>query len=157
MRTLRALRRLRAVTLARTGACPVDDEVVLELCRPVSPWDDDDAYADNGGGRAPRAAWTHVTLSDARATLSDAAVAAVAQASGAALRALSLPAARAVTDAGLVTLAAWCPNLETLALPGCAALTDTGVDALARRCPRLEHLNRPAAPSFLPAFFFSIP
>ncbi|KAG0232583.1 Antagonist of MEN (Mitotic Exit Network) [Actinomortierella wolfii] len=46
-----------------------------------------------------------------------------------------------ITDAVVVSLAEHCPRLQYLLLPGCAKVTDNGIKAVARHCPRLRHLD----------------
>ncbi|KAF9979077.1 Antagonist of MEN (Mitotic Exit Network) [Actinomortierella ambigua] len=46
-----------------------------------------------------------------------------------------------LTDAVVISLAQHCPRLQYLLLPGCAKVTDEGIKAVARNCPRLRHLD----------------
>ena len=80
-----------------------------------------------------------VDLSNCR-SLSDAALAALAERCVNRLRELSFAATR-VTDAGVAALVAGCPRLQRVDLADCTALTDAAAQSLASACTRLERIS----------------
>lgn len=56
------------------------------------------------------------------------------------LTALSLGGCQNLTDAGLNTIAAQCPNLTKIDLSGCENITGTGLNMIAAQCPNLTKI-----------------
>jgi EIN3-binding F-box protein len=46
-----------------------------------------------------------------------------------------------ITDAGIISLASGCPQLQSLNIGDCRNITDEGIRALARGLPQLQFLN----------------
>ena len=57
------------------------------------------------------------------------------------LETLYLDSCEQITDAGLATIGAGCPDLKSLHLDSCEQITDAGLATIAAGCPYLEYLS----------------